>query len=246
MRTGSVTLIEFLSGRYGELLLKGLIVTLQLSGVTLAASFVIGVVLTLIRLSPLWIVQQAVGLLVDAIRSVPLLVHVIFWYFGAPELLPDGLRMWLYARDVNFICAAVAISIYAGAFISEDLRSGLRSIPRGQSEASLSLGFSGFETFRYIILPQAFRITVPPLLGQAMTLTKNTSIALMIGVPELVYQARRIQDITYEPLMPYASATLVYVVICALLTLASRAYSRTALSHRTEPERTPATREQSA
>ncbi|WP_168192264.1 amino acid ABC transporter permease [Pararhodobacter marinus] len=241
-----MTLIEFLSGRYGELLLKGLIVTLQLSGVTLAASFVIGVVLTLIRLSPLWIVQQAVGLLVDAIRSVPLLVHVIFWYFGAPELLPDGLRMWLYARDVNFICAAVAISIYAGAFISEDLRSGLRSIPRGQSEASLSLGFSGFETFRYIILPQAFRITVPPLLGQAMTLTKNTSIALMIGVPELVYQARRIQDITYEPLMPYASATLVYVVICALLTLASRAYSRTALSHRTEPERTPATREQSA
>ncbi|WP_370225969.1 amino acid ABC transporter permease [Pararhodobacter marinus] len=241
-----MTLIEFLSGRYGELLLKGLIVTLQLSGVTLAASFVIGVVLTLIRLSPLWIVRQAVGLLVDAIRSVPLLVHVIFWYFGAPELLPDGLRMWLYARDVNFICAAVAISIYAGAFISEDLRSGLRSIPRGQSEASLSLGFSGFETFRYIILPQAFRITVPPLLGQAMTLTKNTSIALMIGVPELVYQARRIQDITYEPLMPYASATLVYVVICALLTLASRAYSRTALSHRTEPERTPTTREQSA
>lgn len=241
-----MTLIEFLSGRYGELLLKGLIVTLQLSGVTLAASFLIGVVLTLIRLSPLWIVRQAVGLLVDAIRSVPLLVHVIFWYFGAPELLPDGLRMWLYARDVNFICAAVAISIYAGAFISEDLRSGLRSIPRGQSEASLSLGFSGFETFRYIILPQAFRITVPPLLGQAMTLTKNTSIALMIGVPELVYQARRIQDITYEPLMPYASATLVYVVICALLTLASRAYSRTALSHRTEPERTPTTREQSA
>ncbi|WP_370207782.1 amino acid ABC transporter permease [Pararhodobacter marinus] len=241
-----MTLIEFLSGRYGELLLKGLIVTLQLSGVTLAASFVIGVVLTLIRLSPLWIVRQAVGLLVDAIRSVPLLVHVIFWYFGAPELLPDGLRMWLYARDVNFICAAVAISIYAGAFISEDLRSGLRSIPRGQSEASLSLGFSGFETFRYILLPQAFRITVPPLLGQAMTLTKNTSIALMIGVPELVYQARRIQDITYEPLMPYASATLVYVVICALLTLASRAYSRTALSHRTEPERTPTTREQSA
>lgn len=241
-----MTLIEFLSGRYGELLLKGLIVTLQLSGVTLAASFVIGVVLTLIRLSPLWIVRQAVGLLVDAIRSVPLLVHVIFWYFGAPELLPDGLRMWLYARDVNFICAAVAISIYAGAFISEDLRSGLRSIPRGQSEASLSLGFSGFETFRYIILPQAFRITVPPLLGQAMTLTKNTSIALMIGVPELVYQARRIQDITYEPLMPYASATLVYVVICALLTLASRAYSRTALTHRAEPERTPNTREQSA
>ena len=241
-----MTLIEFLSGRYGELLLKGLIVTLQLSGVTLAASFVIGVVLTLIRLSPLWIVQQSVGLLVDAIRSVPLLVHVIFWYFGAPELLPDGLRMWLYARDVNFICAAIAISIYAGAFISEDLRSGLRSIPRGQSEASLSLGFSGFETFRYIILPQAFRISVPPLLGQAMTLTKNTSIALMIGVPELVYQARRIQDITYEPLMPYASATLVYVVICAILTLASRAYSRTALAHRTEPERTPNTREQSA
>ncbi|MBN8291287.1 amino acid ABC transporter permease [Rhodobacter sp. NTK016B] len=241
-----MTLIEFLSGRYGELLLKGLIVTLQLSGVTLAASFVIGVALTLIRLSPLWIVQQAVGLLVDAIRSVPLLVHVIFWYFGAPELLPDGLRMWLYARDVNFICAAIAISIYAGAFISEDLRSGLRSIPRGQSEASLSLGFSGFETFRYIILPQAFRISVPPLLGQAMTLTKNTSIALMIGVPELVYQARRIQDITYEPLMPYASATLVYVVICAILTLASRAYSRTALAHRTELERTPNTREQSA
>lgn len=227
-----MTLIEFLSGRYGELLLKGLTVTLQLSGVTLAAGFVIGVLLTLIRLSPFWIVRQAVGLLVDAIRSVPLLVHVIFWYFGAPELLPDGPRMWLYARDVNFICAAIAISIYAGAFISEDLRSGLRSIPKGQTEASLSLGFSSLETFRYVILPQAFRISVPPLLGQAMTITKNTSIALMIGVPELVYQAQRIQDITYEPFLPYASATLVYLAICTVLTLASRTYSRTAVKSR--------------
>ena len=162
----------------------------------------------------------------DFVRCVPLLVHAIFWYFGATELLPDAVKEWLYDRDASMITGTVALIFYSAAFVSEDLRSGIRSINKGQTEAARALGFGFFQTFRLVILPQAVKAVIPPLIGQMMTITKNTSVTLMIGVVELISAARRVQDTTFHIVEPYAFATLSYLVICGVLTMVAIRYER--------------------
>ncbi len=115
---------------------------------------------------------------------------MLFWYFGAPELLPEGQAMALRGPCIEAYSAIVALSLYTAAFMAEDMRSGIRSIPeravRGRPRAGLRLASA---TMRRVVLPQALRVTVPPLISQTLSLWKNTSIATVIGVAELMYQA---------------------------------------------------------
>jgi polar amino acid transport system permease protein len=223
-----------LAGPGRQQLLDGLSTTFALTGVALVCALLLGVLLVAMRLSPLGPVARAAKAYVEFTRSIPLIVHVLFWYYGMPEALPADWRARLYEHDVGFLAAGVALSLYAAAFISEDIRSGIRAIGRGQTEAAHALGFGHTQTLRLVVLPQAVRLTVAPLLGQAMTLAKNTSVALMIGVPELIMQARRLQDATFHTIEAFAAATAAYVLICLVLTVLSAAYERRFVAARPE------------
>ena len=117
---------------------------------------------------------------------MPLLAHMLFWYFGAPELLPESVREWLYQRNFEAVASVIALTLYTAAYMSEDVRSGIRAIPHVQFEAGRALGFGYLATMRLIVLPQALRVTVPPLISQTLNLWKYTSLATVIGVAELI------------------------------------------------------------
>ena len=152
-------------------------------------------------------------------RNVPLLVQVLFWYFGMPELLPEGFRMWLYQHNAEMSLAAIALALGSAAYIAEDIRSGLRAIPGTQFEAARALGASYLQCMRFVIVPQAVRISIPPLVGRALLLFKNTSVAMAIGVMELTYQAREIENETYRTFATFGAATIMYLLGSFLIML---------------------------
>ena len=159
-----------------------------------------------------------------------MLIQIFFWYFGAYEVLPDSLNEWLNQWDYEFAAALVALTIYTSAFIAEDIRSGIRSIPKEQMEAARSQGFSFLGAMRYVILPQAIRNTIPPLISQFLNATKNSSLAMTIGVAELTYQARQIESYTFKGLEAFSAATLVYLMISLSITALVVLYDKRVLS----------------
>ena len=114
---------------------------------------------------------------------------MLFWYFGAPQILPQFIKDWLYSLNYEAASAVIALVLYTAAYMAEDIRSGIRSIPKEQLEASRALGLSFLQAMRLVVLPQSLRVTVPPLVSQTLSLWKNSSIAMVIGVAELMYQA---------------------------------------------------------
>jgi polar amino acid transport system permease protein len=172
----------------------------------------------LLRLAPVKPLQWLGFAYVEAIRNIPLLAHMLFWYFGAPEVLPERLKAWLYAGNIEAISAVVALTLYTAAYMAEDIRSGIRAIPSVQMEAGRSLGFGFLATMRLVILPQALRVTIPPLISQTLNLWKNTSIATVIGVAELMYQAAQVETATFRSFESFAFATASYLSVSLLIT----------------------------
>lgn len=210
-----------------QLLASGMVVTLQLFLVSWVMAFTIAVTLVVVRATNLAPCRWLVDAYVEYHRNVPLLVQVLFWYFGMPELLPEGFRLWLYQHNAEMSLAAIALALGSAAYIAEDIRSGLRAIPGTQFEAARALGASYLQCMRFVIVPQAVRISIPPLVGRALLLFKNTSVAMAIGVMELTYQAREIENETYRTFATFGAATLMYLLGSFLIMLiGSRIYAR--------------------
>src|SRR5512143_4044536 len=211
------------SGQYFEWLVSGVKVTIQLSVVSIALSFLLGLAIAVMRMSQVKPIRWFAHGYLEFFRNTPLLVQIFFWYFGSYQVLPLAVNDWLVRQDYEFAAAVIALTIYTSAFIAEDIRSGVLSIPKEQMEAARSSGFSYVRAMQYIILPQAVRITIPPLISQFLNLTKNSSLAMTIGVAELTYQARQIESYTFKGYEAFTAATLVYlslsVIITALVTL---------------------------
>ncbi|MEI2415591.1 amino acid ABC transporter permease [Orrella sp. JC864] len=193
-------------------LVNGMVTTVQLFLTSWVLAFTLAVTLVVIRTTNLRAARWFVDAYVEYHRNVPLLVQVLFWYFGMPELLPEGLRGWLYEHNAELSLAAIALGMGSAAYIAEDIRSGLRAIPATQFEASRALGASYLQCMRWIIVPQALRISIPPLVGRALLLFKNTSVAMAIGVVELTYQAREIENETYRTFATFGAATVMYLL----------------------------------
>ena len=222
----SIDLSIVLSGEFGEWLLRGLLLSIELTLTTLVFAFPLATCVALLRLSP-WKPLRGLGFAyVEGIRNVPLLAHLMFWYFGATQLLPEGARNWLYEHDAETLCAVVALTLYTAAFMAEDIRSGIRAIPKAQFEAARALGFGYLTSMRLVVLPQAVRVTVPPLISQTLNLWKNTSIATVIGTAELMYQAQRVETATFRGAETFAVTTIAYLVVSGLITLAGVLYQR--------------------
>jgi polar amino acid transport system permease protein len=219
-----------LSGKYFDWLVSGVKVTIQLSAVSIALAFLLGLIIAVMRMSRVRPVRWIAHGYLEFFRNTPLLVQIFFWYFGSYKILPMAVNDWLVSTNFEFASAAIALTIYTSAFIAEDIRSGVLSIPKEQMEAARSSGFSYIRSMQYIILPQAVRITIPPLIGQFLNLVKNSSLAMTIGVAELTYQARQVESYTFKGFEAFTAATLVYLGMSIIITVAVTWYSKTILS----------------
>jgi len=219
--------MDFLEPIYLHQLLDGMLTTVQLFLVAWVMAFTIAVLLVVIRTTDWAPCRWFVDAYVEYHRNVPLLVQVLFWYFGMPELLPEGVRDWLYEHNAELSLAAIALALGSAAYIAEDIRSGLRSIPGTQFESARALGCSYLQCMRFVIVPQALRAAIPPLIGRALLLFKNTSVAMAIGVVELTYQAREIENETYRTFTTFGIATAMYLLgsFCIMF-IGSHIYAR--------------------
>jgi polar amino acid transport system permease protein len=213
------------SGKYHDWLVAGLKVTLQISAISIVLSFVLGLIIAVMRMSHNRPLRWLAHAYLEFFRNTPLLVQIFFWYFGSYKILPTAVNDWLNNTGFEFAAAVIALTIYTSAFIAEDIRSGVLSIPKEQMEAARSAGFSYLRSMQYIILPQAVRSTVPPLVNQFLNLAKNSSLAMTIGVMELTYQARQVESYTFKGFEAFSAATVVYVVLSLLITSLINVYN---------------------
>lgn len=214
------------TGVYAEWLWQGLLVTLQLALLACVLGFVLGLVVAIIRMSPVAPLRWLAQAYLEFIRNTPLVIQIFFWYFGAYTVLPEAMNDWLNQWPFEFVAAAIALTVYTAAFIAEDIRSGIRAVPREQMEAARSQGFSYLAAMRFVILPQAVRVTIPPLIGQFLNATKNSSLAMTIGVAELTYQARQIESVTFKGLEAFTAATLIYLLVSLTITYFVSSYEQ--------------------
>lgn len=213
-----------LTGEFLDWLIAGFLLSIRLTLLTLLFAFPLGTIVALLRIAPFAPLRWLGFFIVEAVRSVPLLVHLLFWYFGAPALLPEAARAWLYEHNAETICAVVALTLYTSAYMAEDIRGGIRAVPVTQTEAARALGLSAVLTLRRIVLPQAWRVAVPPLVSQSVSLWKNTSIATVIGTTELMYQAQRVETASFRGVETFAVTTLAYLAVSLSITALAAAF----------------------
>ena len=179
-------------------------VTIAVSFAGIAIGFAIGALICAARLSRrLWITRLG-GAYVSVFRGVPLLVQLLFIYYFLAE----------FGVDVPAIAAAVGgLALSSAAYQAEILRGALNALPRGQAEAAVALGFTGLEIWRRILLPQALRISVPPLINEFILLLKASSLVSVVGIAELTRVSMNIASMTYRPLEAYVGGGLFYLAI---------------------------------
>ncbi len=205
------------TGQSGEWLWSGLITTLELSALAWLLAVCLGILSGAFRTVPLRPLRVLATGYVEFFRNVPLLVWMFFWYFGVPPFLPQGVQDWLFGHGLEFWAAVCALGVYSGARFSEVLRSGIQSIPRTQFEASVASGLTTLQAYRYVILPVALRLIIPPATSESLNLLKNSSVALTISVAELTFQTRQIETYTAKAIEALTAGTVIYLVLCVSL-----------------------------
>ncbi len=175
---------------------KGLMLTLQASGLGLVLALSLGLIVALLRLSPFALFRDMGTLYVHSLRNIPFIVFVLFMYFGfARAVLPrpyPNITLLGWDIDDRLFWGALALGLFEASFMSEIFRSGIQSIHKTQIEASRSLGMSYAQSMRYVVLPQAFRVIIPPLTGEIIALIKESALLLAIAVNELTLTAKTI------------------------------------------------------
>jgi len=151
---------------------------------------------------------------VELFRNVPLLVQMLLWYFVLPELLPPSIGDALKQMpDAPFYTAVVCLAFYTSVRIAEQVKAGILALPRGQGMAGRAMGLTLAQTYRYVLLPQAMRIIMPPLTSDFLNIFKNTSVALTIGLMELTARTRAMESHTFQVFEAFAAASLIYIVL---------------------------------
>ncbi|MBO1114199.1 amino acid ABC transporter permease [Bordetella petrii] len=217
-----------LSNGYPTLILGGLATTLEMTLLAWLLAFALGSLLAVLRMLNLRALNWLIMLYVAFHRNVPMLVHILLWYFGVAAIVPPALNDAINIIGGEFFYATIAIGLVTAAYVSEDLRSAIRAIPRGQMEAARSLGLSYLQAMRKVILPQAFKISIPPLTNQTLLLFKNTSLAMAIGLVELTGAGREIESATFKTFEAYLVVTVLYLAISLLLMLGGALLSKRA------------------
>lgn len=203
---------------FRALLLHGLRMTFVIAICSWFLAMALGIALLGLRLTPSRFAEGFVKVYVSYHRNVPTLVQLILWYFGIFSLFPPDFQFWLVGQvNTEALFAIVALGLCQGAYFSEDLRSGLRSVPPGQREAARALGHSYVSSMRYVLMPQATRNALPALINHSVSLFKNSSLAMAIGVSELTHASREIGNLSFRVFEAYLVATIAYLAISLVI-----------------------------
>ncbi len=204
------------AGRYLDWIVNGLGWTLSLALGAWTIALIVGTLVGVARTLPKGILPRLGRVYVETFRNIPLLVQMFFWYFVLPELLPVRVGMAIKQMDPpwgSFVPALICLGLFTAARIAEQVRAGIQALPSGQMQAASALGFGRGNMYRLVLLPQAFRIILPTLTNEFMTIFKNTSVALTIGLVELTATAREINENTFRTFEAFGVVTIVYLVI---------------------------------
>ncbi len=209
--------------------LKGIVVTLELTVIAMAAGIVLGVVLAVMRLSPNRLLSGSAWIYIWFFRGTPVLVQLFFWYEGITYLYPTltfGIPFGpaFYTINANalvtsFVAAALGLSLNEGAYMAEIVRAGIISVDEGQTEAAQSLGMSKVQTMRRIVLPQAMRIIIPPTGNETISMLKTTSLVITIALADLFTATQNISNTNYEIVPLLLVASLWYLFFTSIMTI---------------------------
>jgi len=200
---GDITYLDWMLSAWGW--------TVSVSGLALLLALVMGCLMGILRTTP----SRALVFIGDAwtelFRNIPVLVQVFLWYFVVPEFITP-----LKALP-SFILVVFGLGFFTSARISEQVKAGIQSLPRGQTYAGLALGLTRAQTYRYVLLPMALRIVIPPLTSESMGIVKNSSVAFAVSVAELTMFARQAQEETSRGIEVYLAVTALYFITSILV-----------------------------
>jgi glutamate/aspartate transport system permease protein len=202
-------------GTWAQMLASGLGWTLATALFAWIMAFTLGSVIGVLRTTGNPWLTRLGNAYVELFRNIPLLVQFFVWYFVVPGLIP-AVKVWVTTLDPTqhqFVTAIVCLGFFTSSRIAEQVRSGIESLPSGQRNAGRALGFTQPQTYRYVLLPAAYRIIIPPLTSELMNLIKNTAVAYSIGLVELFFRTREMGEMTFRYFEAFAAATVIYVVI---------------------------------
>ncbi len=196
-------------------LLSGLTWTILVASAAWVIAFTVGSLVGILRTVENGVVRTLATAYVEVFRGVPLLVQLFLWYFVVPELLPRDAGMWVKREMPNpeYWTAVVALGFYTASRVAEQVRSGIQALSKDLVNAGLAVGLTPWQVYRYIRLPIAYRMIIPPLTSEFLTIFKNSSLALTIGVLELTAQSRQIENYTFQGFEAFTAATVLYLVI---------------------------------
>jgi His/Glu/Gln/Arg/opine family amino acid ABC transporter permease subunit len=203
---------------YIDWLISGLFWTVSVSLFAWIIALTIGIAVGVARTAPSLLLARLGNAYVELFRNIPLLVQMFLWFFVFPELLPRELSLWV-KQDMpakEFFTASICLGLFTSARIAEQVRAGIQSLSHGQTMAGLAMGFTTLQTYRYVTLPMALRLIIPPLTSEFMNVFKNSSVAFAIGVLELTFQARQMQEDSEQGIETYIAVTILYF-LCAYL-----------------------------
>lgn len=209
-------------------ILSGLGWTVSVALLAWVIALAVGIVVGVGRTLPIRPVSLVCTAYVELFRNVPLLVQMFLWYFVLPEALPEEAGRWL-KRDLpnpEFATAVVALGLYTASRVAEQVRAGIGAVGTGLPSAARANGMSVAQTYRYVLLPISFRLILPPLTSEFLTIFKNSSLALTIGLLELTAQSQQIAEYTFQGFEAFTAATIIYVAIALVVTLGMQVAER--------------------
>lgn len=212
-------------GVYWEWLVSGLGWTLATGLLAWFMALAIGAVIGVIRTTPFKLPVRLGNAWVELFRNIPLLVQMFLWYFVLPEVLPFGMGTAMKQMDppwASFLPAVLCLGFYTSARVAEQVKAGIQSLPRGQTLAGTAIGLTMVQTYRYVTLPMAFRIVIPPLTSEFMNIIKNSSVALTIGLLELTQRARDMSEYTFQTFEAFTAATVLYIAVTLIVVYGMR------------------------
>lgn len=207
----------FANPEFMKMLWSGVKLTLVVALGSWLLAMTLAVVLLAVRLTPSTMARRGVQGYISYHRNVPTLVQLMLWYFGIASLLPQALQGWLAENSAEAVFAIIGLGLCQAAYFSEDLRSGLRAVSKGQEEAARALGHSYIGTLRHVLMPQAVRNAIPALVNHSVSLFKNSSLAMAIGVAELTHAVKEIENQSFRTFETYLVATILYLGFSLLI-----------------------------
>ena len=213
------------SGSWLHYLFGGLVWTMVTALAAWVLALSIGSVVGTLRTTPMpWVVRLG-NAYVEVFRNVPLLVQMFLWFFVLPELLPKQFGDWIKQMPPpwgSYLPAVLCLGIYTSVRVAEQVKAGIQSLPHGQGMAGMAIGLTLPQTYRFVLLPMAFRIVMPPLTSEFLNIIKNSSVALTIGLLELTGRARAMQEFSFKVFEAFSAATVIYLVTNLVIVLLMR------------------------